>query len=117
MRVIFDTSPVCYLLLIGEIEILPILFDEILIPPAVAAELGHPRAPSVLRNWIASPPVWLQIHSPGPATGLDNLQAGEREAILLGEGLMADLVVLDDLAARNTARERGAQNNGAPRNP
>jgi predicted nucleic acid-binding protein len=112
LRVIFDTSPVCYLLLIGEIGILPLLFDEILITPAVAAELGHPKAPSVLRDWIANPPGWLQIHPPVSVEELNDLQAGERETILLAEELMSDLVVLDDLAARKTAKERGLEVTG-----
>jgi predicted nucleic acid-binding protein len=38
-----DTSPLCYLVLIGEIDLLPALFAEVVIPPGVAAELADPR--------------------------------------------------------------------------
>ncbi len=38
---------------------------------------------------------------------MERLDPGEREAILLAEQLVADLVVLDDRAARRIALERG----------
>ena len=109
MKAVFDTSPISYLLLIEEIEILPSLYDGIFIPSAVKAELLHPRAPSVIKQWMASPPVWLEILSFAPRSSpeLDHLQAGEREAILLADDLGVDQVVLDDLAAREVALERG----------
>ena len=44
--VVADTSPIHYLLLIGHIDILPALFDKIIVPMAVIAELAHPKAPA-----------------------------------------------------------------------
>lgn len=38
--VIADTSPLNYLLLIGEIAILPSLYGQVFIPPEVLAELS-----------------------------------------------------------------------------
>lgn len=35
MIIVSDTSPVCYLLLIGEIELLPQLYGQVLIPTKV----------------------------------------------------------------------------------
>jgi predicted nucleic acid-binding protein len=43
--VVADTSPVHYLVLIGEVEILPALFEKIVVPTAVLDELVHPGAP------------------------------------------------------------------------
>jgi predicted nucleic acid-binding protein len=105
VKAVLDTSPVCYLLLIGEIEILPALYDRLFVPPAVVAELGDSEAPQALRNWIGSPPPWLEIHPARPRSSedLSLLQAGEREAIFLTEDLGVDLVVLDDLEARGVA--------------
>ena len=37
--VVADTGPINYLILIGEIDILPKLFDQIVIPSSVLAEL------------------------------------------------------------------------------
>ena len=37
--VIADTGPVNYLVLIGQIDLLPALFDKVILPSAVRAEL------------------------------------------------------------------------------
>ena len=110
MRVVSNTSPLCYLILIDETRVLPELFTEIIIPTAVRRELAHPDAPSQVRDWIASPPEWLSVVN--APTGdedqeLRRLDPGEREAILLAEELGTDLLLLDDWKARKVARERG----------
>ncbi len=109
MRVVFDTSPICYLVLIGEIDVLPSLFEEILVPHAVVAEWDHPKSPLILRRWAAEPPGWLRRHSidVGKMAGLRSLDRGEREAIALARLSKADLVVLDDKAARRIAFDLG----------
>jgi predicted nucleic acid-binding protein len=40
--VISDTSPLRYLVLIGQADLLPALYTEVLIPEAVADELNQP---------------------------------------------------------------------------
>jgi len=108
MRVVSDTSPLCYLLLIDQIDLLPALFERILIPRAVAAELSHPGADRRIREWIATPPSWLGVlDAPVPSPPLSRLDRGESEAISLAEALNADLVILDERKARQTAAERG----------
>jgi predicted nucleic acid-binding protein len=110
MRVVSDTSTLCYLILIEEPQLLPELFSQIVIPPAVRDELAHPDAPVMVRDWIASPPVWLSIGN-APADSKDQeihrLDPGEREAILLAEQMDTDLLLLDDWKARKLARDRG----------
>jgi len=44
--VIADTSPINYLLLIGHIDIVPALFEKVILPAAVCARQGYP-APNV----------------------------------------------------------------------
>ena len=61
MIVISDTSPLCYLLLIDLIEVLPQLFGRVIIPQKVRDELLAPTAPQVVREWIAQPPDWLEV--------------------------------------------------------
>lgn len=110
MIVVSDTSPVSYLVLIQEAQLLEALFQEVLIPVAVAAELRHPRSPARLGAFMATPPPWLRVHERGPAVARRKLAAldeGEREALELALELGADLVLLDDRAARETARELG----------
>jgi hypothetical protein len=44
--VISDTTPLNYLILIGQIEVLPQLFGRLIVPPAVIREMLHPKAPA-----------------------------------------------------------------------
>ena len=109
MIVVCDTSPLCYLLLIDSINILPELYRVVVIPQAVYNELNASEAPPAIQNWIVEPPAWLQIQriDSSAISGLEKLDPGEREAILLAEQLSAELVILDDKAARRVAIERG----------
>ncbi|HEY9650848.1 MAG TPA: DUF3368 domain-containing protein [Coleofasciculaceae cyanobacterium] len=109
MIVVSDTSPICYLLLINQIEILQVLYNVITIPQTVADELSASESPSVVKNWMTQPPDWLQIQANTTIQSLEleKLDPGEREAILLAEQLQANLVILDDKAARRIALERG----------
>jgi len=43
--VVADTGPVNYLLLIGHIDILPALFENVILPSVVRDELAKPNAP------------------------------------------------------------------------
>ncbi len=106
MNAVCDTSPLCFLILIGEVKIVPLLFDEVFVPPAVASELRHPKAPRAVRDWISAQPEWLQIR---PVKKRDDprlrlLHSGEAEAILLAQDLAADWLVVDEMAGRRVAR-------------
>ena len=102
MSAVCDTSPLCSLVLIGTVEIVPALFDEIFIPQAVAAELRHPKAPPVARDWFATPQKWLTIHSVEPHEDprLRWLHPGKQEAIPLVQDLAADSLIIDEMAGR-----------------
>ena len=109
MIIVSNTSPINYLILIGHINLLPELFQQIIIPQAVYSELSDASAPSPVQTWIATPPDWLKIQpvsQPSDAI-LALLDPGERAAILLAQELNADLILLDDMKARRTATERG----------
>ena len=101
-------GPVNYLILIGEIEILPALFQRILIPPSVCEELKRPRAPAAVWTWAAQPPNWLEIRAPSrlPGADLAHLDNGERDAILLAEELGADQIIIDEIRGRREAKRR-----------
>jgi len=52
MIVVSDTSPICYLLLINQIEILPVLYNVVTIPQTVADELSASESPPVVSETL-----------------------------------------------------------------
>ena len=114
MIAVADASPLCYLVLIGEIELLPKIFSRVLAPHAVVAELLHEDAPETVRAWASNLPTWICAKE-NPllaATGLEKLQPGEQAAILLAEFMKADIILLDEKAARRVAADRGLRVTG-----
>ena len=108
MIVIADTGPINYLILIGEIEVLPALYNQVLIPPSVHEELGRRRAPEAVRSWLGRSPIWLEVRTPSRSGDrfLTHLDAGERDAILLAEELNADQLIIDESRGRQEAKRR-----------
>ncbi|MGI0487579.1 DUF3368 domain-containing protein [Pantanalinema rosaneae CENA516] len=109
MIVVADTSPICYLILIGQIGLLPQLYGEVVISQAIQDELADVRSPSQVQQWIAQPPAWLKIQSVylQPDAELEVLDWGEQSAILLVEQLGADCLIVDEIVGRRIARSRG----------
>jgi predicted nucleic acid-binding protein len=107
MEVVSDTSPLNYLVVIGEVSLLPILFGTVLIPRAVQQELMDPDAPETVRQWIGSAPDWLEVRDVEGQATIAPLQLGESEAIALALSANADLILIDERMARAVARERG----------
>lgn len=107
MIVVSDTSPIRYLVLIRAIDVLQSLFGELLIPPTVAAELSHPKAPVPVRDWFQSAPTWVKVRAPLKVDPIDRLDPGELEAISLALELDADRLLVDDNAGRRAAKRLG----------
>jgi predicted nucleic acid-binding protein len=109
MIVVADTSPINYLILIEEIDILTKMYGRVVIPPAVREELLRPSAPEVVRSWMSQLPEWLEIKTPlnVPDASLSALDSGERDAILLAGELRADQLIVDDRQGRHEAEKRG----------
>lgn len=61
MIVIADTSPLNYLVLIGEAEMLRRLYGRVVIPEAVLRELQNRKAPAKVADWIAHPQPGLKL--------------------------------------------------------
>ena len=108
MIVVCDTSPINYLLLIDQIELLPRLFKQITIPNIVKDEMLAPGAPPTLQQWISNPPSWLNIQTIQVVDEtLSSLDLGEQAAITLAQMLPADLLIIDERLGRQIAAERG----------
>ena len=102
MAVVSNASPLIALARIQRLDLLPAIFESLLIPTAVAREI----APS-----IPVLPTWLRIQAPNvppPASLLRRrLGDGELEALALAVELKADWIILDDLPARRSAAATG----------
>ncbi len=110
MIAVSDTSPILYLVLTGEIELLSDLFAEVQVPPAVLSELSHPGSPDSVRAWVQTPPAWLRLMERPDVYAVPaarRLHPGEREVLALAMKLQADRVLLDDRAARDAASALG----------
>lgn len=106
MITVSDTSPVHYLILIRQVDILPKIFGEVIIPEPVAVEMRHPKAPIEVREWIESPPVWVRIQKPRHEylPTIRGLGKGEIAAIAIAIEENADAVLIDDRAAIREGR-------------
>jgi predicted nucleic acid-binding protein len=105
--VVADTGPLCYLILIEAVGLLPRMYDRVVIPSAVLAELAHPKAPAAVKTWAGSLPTWAEVRTAAHDELDDILDPGEAEAIILAEQLKADSLLLDEMEARREALRRG----------
>lgn len=108
MIVVADTSPISYLALIGQADLLRTLFGEVQVPPAVLSELSHPGAPPEVQRLLHPLPDWIRETAvPDTLAGLENLDPGERQALQLACALGADLVLIDESRGRMAAEKLG----------
>src|SRR5215212_9920817 len=109
MIVVADSSPLHYLILLEQAEILRTLYGNVLIPDAVAAELRAAGSPRNVSEWLTHHPAWLRIVEVTAAdvgSVADELDLGERAAIALAERTGAELLLIDESAGRAEARRR-----------
>jgi predicted nucleic acid-binding protein len=106
--VVVDSSCLIALSKIGRLDILQQLFERIAIPQAVYREVvvkGHERPGSA----EVGNAQWIAVHTVSNTLAVQALQltlgAGESESIVLAEELNADMVILDDRRARQSALE------------
>ncbi len=105
MIVVSDTSPLSYLQQIGRLEVLPRLFGDVLIPPAVADEWARDATAPAIQ------PTWIRVAAPRNESAVEALlhdvDRGEAEAIVLAEEQRAELLLIDENDGRAVAEERG----------
>ena len=108
MIVVSDTTAITNLMAIRQIELLQLLYREVYIPDAVFAELRvkHPAIPDFIRQ--------RSVADEASARRLisDSIDEGEAEAIILAEELKADYLLIDEIAGRDVARQRGLRVTG-----
>jgi predicted nucleic acid-binding protein len=114
MIVVADTSPLNYLVPIGEIDLLPALYGNLMIPDEVHRELQRQGTPQGVRDWAAILPAWCEVRllTTTPEDSLNELDAGERDAIQLALELGADTLLMDEIEGRRAAMLRRLQVTG-----
>jgi predicted nucleic acid-binding protein len=93
--------------LIDCAEILPSLFDQVLVPFAARDELIHPGAPKKVKDWILHPRAWLKITPVANVQPVRGLHKGETEALRLAVERKAAAILIDDMDGRAAARRIG----------
>ena len=115
MIVVADSGPLHYLILLDQTELLPRFYGQVIVPEAVLRELTSGRTPQPVREWLSKPPSWLRVQAV-PSSQLelvtDDLDLGEREAIVLAHLLRADLLLIDEISGRAEARRRNLRVTG-----
>jgi uncharacterized protein len=100
--IVSDTSAVTALLQIDQCDLLRILFDQVVLAPAVRSEL---------LQFHASLPEFLEVRAIRDLAAVDDLtkglDRGEAESIVLAAECGADLVLIDEKRGRAVAKSRG----------
>jgi hypothetical protein len=106
--VVSDTSPILNLAAVDKLHLLRELYSEIVIPPAVQAELSN--------NGVALDLPWARVVGPNGRDDVlalrEELDPGEAEAIVLASELGANLVLIDEKRGRRIAAHRGLEVTG-----
>jgi predicted nucleic acid-binding protein len=107
--VVADTSPIRYLVRIGEIDLLKKLYGEVIVPGVVLDELQAGDGLPAVRAWSGKLPDRVRVQSPAKPLPdrLSSLHRGEIQAIALAEELQAALLLIDDRAGAQAALDRG----------
>jgi predicted nucleic acid-binding protein len=120
MTVVTDSGPLIVLAKISHLHLLPILYTEVIIPPAVYHEVivvgqtrGYADAEALQaffdsRGWQPSEPPRM----PPELTGEARLGKGEREAIALAQQHQS-LLLVDEVYARSAAARMGIETVGS----
>jgi predicted nucleic acid-binding protein len=106
MIVCSNTTPFIALASVRLLELLPQMFIRVHVPASVVSECA-------VGGGIAVPPLslleWVVVHPnpEGTLVGVWDLDAGEKDAILLALQLKADRILMDERLGRNMAEYQG----------
>jgi len=115
VKVVSNSSPLIGLARVNQLLLLQQLYSELYLPAAVWNEVvlqgrGQPGAAAVQSaTWIRQSTV---KNAPLVLSLSQELGAGEAEAIVLAQELPADLLIVDELHAREKARRLGIRVTG-----
>jgi len=107
MNVVVNATPLIALSLIGRLDLLPQLFDEVLVPQTVYDEVVTHGAGQAGTTAVARAP-WIVVVALTTRLALDplllGLDAGEMDVLLLAREVQPDWVLIDERLARRVAK-------------
>jgi uncharacterized protein len=112
--VVADTSVLLNLCRVEEIDLLPALFSDIVIPPEVAAEFAKLASTSARFHGLTLP-TWIRQQTPAGHVPLPSkfaLHAGELSAISLAVEISADAILIDERSGFAAAQHLGLKTIG-----
>jgi uncharacterized protein len=107
MSAVVNATPLIALAVVDRLDLLPLVFGEVLVPTGVYAEVvisGHerPEVEAAVRER------WLRVMSPALSPAVEpvllGLDQGELQVLLLAREINADWVVIDEKLGRRVAR-------------
>jgi predicted nucleic acid-binding protein len=114
MAAVVDTSPLILLAKVTRLTLLPELYQEVLIPPAVAMELQ--AKPDALSPEFDRLTRSARVQAPENAAQVQALSVdlgmGEAEAIALSLEIPDAILIMDDAEGRRVARRLGLRVTG-----
>jgi predicted nucleic acid-binding protein len=112
--VVADTSVLLNLCRVEQIDLLPLLFSDIVIPPEVAAEFAKLAATTPRFRGLTLP-TWIRQQTPTGHVHLPSkyaLHAGEIAAISLAVQINADAILIDERSGFAAAQHLGLKTIG-----
>ena len=108
-KVVVNSTPLIALAQADMLHILKDLYEEIMIPEAVFSEITVKD--DVAREMLLHNKSWIKVHRIQDTSEKkmyrSRLHDGEVEVMILAKESQADLVIIDDYAARKTAQYLG----------
>lgn len=112
--VVVNTTPIIGLSLVGGLDLFRSLYREVVIPPAVRAEVEAGSREDLNAIDLSAAP-WIEtvpLQDPRRADLLSDLDRGEAEVLALAQERRARLVVIDERLGRQHARRLELQLTG-----
>ncbi|MDZ4845287.1 MAG: DUF3368 domain-containing protein [Chitinophagales bacterium] len=115
IAVVSDTSRIANLIVIGELSLLQRIYEKIIIPPKVHAEVIALEKFNVdLSVFLKAK--WIEVLTPDKEhlalVRKYLFDEGETEAIALGLQIHADVLLIDELDGRRAANQLGLETTG-----
>lgn len=90
--IVSDTGPLRYLVLCRQVNLLGVLYQQLVIPQAVARDLSNDRTPKLVKMWCNHLPTWAVVGQ--PASLVDDLGlVGEALRQVFPRGLLSSNLV------------------------